>query len=140
MDYEHRLFEIMDNQPSGIEAQVCQDIATRQKAGIAKYGVTVAENPLKLREWYQHHYEELLDAAIYAKRIIAELDKCEPKPQAPDEIWIPWDASSKHPGALNSSDMVTIKMRDGTKFTDRAGNIHWNWTGNDDDTVSYKLA
>lgn len=60
--------------PSGIEAAVCNDIAERQQKGIAKYGVTVAENPLELREWLQHAYEETLDKAIYLKRAIAEME------------------------------------------------------------------
>ena len=60
--------------PSGIEAAVCADIAERQQKGIAKYGVTVAENPLELREWLQHAYEETLDKAIYLKRAIAEME------------------------------------------------------------------
>jgi len=59
---------------SGIEAAVCEDIAKRQKLGIQKYGVTVANNPLALREWLQHAYEECLDQAVYLKRAMAELD------------------------------------------------------------------
>lgn len=60
--------------PTGIEALVCADIAQRQSQGIAKYGTTVAENPLELRLWLQHQYEELLDAAVYTRRAMAELD------------------------------------------------------------------
>jgi hypothetical protein len=64
-----------------IETQVCLDILARQKVGIAKYKYTVADNPLSLRAWMEHYYEELLDAAIYAKRAIAEIDKQNtPKP------------------------------------------------------------
>lgn len=59
----------------GTEAEVCNDIAQRQQLGIAKYGTTVRENPLELRQWLQHQYEELLDAAVYCKRAIEELDK-----------------------------------------------------------------
>lgn len=59
--------------PTGIEAAVCEDIASRQTLGIAKYGRTVAENPLLLRQWLQHAYEECLDQAIYLKRAISEL-------------------------------------------------------------------
>lgn len=59
---------------TGIEAMVCADIARRQQVGIEKYGTTVAENPLSLREWLQHQYEELLDAAVYCRRAIAEID------------------------------------------------------------------
>ena len=62
------------SQASGIEAMVCQDIARRQQLGLAKYGVTVADNPLNLRQWAQHAYEESLDMAVYMRRIIAELD------------------------------------------------------------------
>lgn len=62
---------------TGIEAAVCDDIALRQALGIAKYGTTVADNPLELRAWLQHAYEETLDKAIYLKRAIAEIDRRE---------------------------------------------------------------
>ena len=58
----------------GIEANVCLDTGSRQEMGIAKYGTTVADNPLSLRQWLQHAYEETLDKAIYLKRAIAEID------------------------------------------------------------------
>lgn len=57
-----------------IEKQVCADILARQQLGIAKYGTTVAQNPLELRQWLQHQYEELLDAAVYCRRALAEID------------------------------------------------------------------
>ena len=60
--------------PEGTEARICTEIAARQQMGINKYGTTVAENRLSLREWLSHQYEELLDAAIYCKRAIAEID------------------------------------------------------------------
>lgn len=68
--------------PSGIEAAVCNDITERQQKGIAKYGVTVAENPLSLRDWLQHAYEETLDKAIYLKRAIAEMENADDVPTA----------------------------------------------------------
>lgn len=64
----------MKIEPTGIEALVCEEIARRQQLGVAKYGTTVADNPLPLRDWLQHQYEELLDAAVYVRRAIAELD------------------------------------------------------------------
>lgn len=64
----------MNKQPTGIEAQVCADIARRQQLGLAKYGTTVAENPLELWQWLQHAYEEALDQAIYLKRAIVEME------------------------------------------------------------------
>lgn len=65
--------------PQGTEARVCADIAKRQELGINKYGVTVAENPLDQRAWLQHMYEELLDGAVYARRLIEEIDKAADK-------------------------------------------------------------
>jgi hypothetical protein len=59
----------------GTEAEVCADIARRQAMGINKYGTTVRDNELTLKQWMQHQYEELLDAAIYCKRAIEELEK-----------------------------------------------------------------
>lgn len=53
---------------TGIEAEVCADIAARQTLGVAKYGTTVADNPLTHEEWLRHAYEEALDLAIYLKR------------------------------------------------------------------------
>ena len=64
----------MKIEPTGIESMVCEEIARRQQMVIAKYGTTVADNPLPLREWLQHAYEETLDKAVYLRRAIAELD------------------------------------------------------------------
>jgi len=60
---------------TGTESRVCADIAARQSKGVAKYGTTVEANPLALREWLQHAYEECLDQAVYLKRAMDEMDK-----------------------------------------------------------------
>lgn len=60
--------------PEGTEARICTEIAARQQMGIAKYGTTVAENPLSLREWLVHAKQEALDQAIYLQRAIEEID------------------------------------------------------------------
>lgn len=60
--------------PHGIEALLCTEIAARQARGMAKYGTSVANNPLSLRQWLQHAMEEALDQAVYLRRAIAELD------------------------------------------------------------------
>lgn len=76
--------------PSGVELAVCMDIARRQKHGIEKYRTTVSDNQLTLLQWHQHHYEELLDAAIYTKKIIIEISKLQDFPEkrgmAPDQL------------------------------------------------------
>ena len=59
---------------SGTENLVCKDIAKRQRLGKEKYGTTVQENPLPLRDWLQHAYEEHLDACKYLRRAIMEID------------------------------------------------------------------
>lgn len=56
-----------------IERLVCHDITKRQQIGITKYGQTVADNPLPLKQWLQHAYEECLDQSIYLKRAMEEL-------------------------------------------------------------------
>jgi hypothetical protein len=55
------------SEPTGIEARVCADIAERQAGGIAKYGVTVAENPLELKAWLQHLYEGQIYTRLTSK-------------------------------------------------------------------------
>lgn len=64
-----------DALPTGTESRVCEDITKRQALGLSKYGVSVEDNPLPLRDWLQHAYEETLDKAVYLKRAIEELDK-----------------------------------------------------------------
>ena len=64
----------------GVEARVCEDIAGRQQVGINKYGMTVEQNPLTLREWAQHAYEETLDQAVYLRKFIEELDEIIKRP------------------------------------------------------------
>lgn len=59
---------------TGTEARVCADIAARQALGLRKYGVSVEANPLALRQWLQHGYEEALDLAIYLRRAIEQTD------------------------------------------------------------------
>lgn len=64
---------------TGTEKRVCEDIAKRQELGVSKYKNTVEDNPLPLREWLQHAYEETLDQAIYLKRSIEEIDNIKKK-------------------------------------------------------------
>ena len=71
--------------PTGTEAAVCADIAKRQKLGLEKYGVSVRDNPLKLKEWLTHAYEESLDKSVYLKRSIEELDRMIQKMEQKDE-------------------------------------------------------
>jgi len=67
----------MNVQVSGTEASICALIAHRQQLGIKKYGTTVRDNPLSLRNWLIHARDEALDQAIYLERAIEELDSNE---------------------------------------------------------------
>lgn len=58
----------------GTEARVIAMIADRQAMGVKKYGCTVSDNKLSLREWLQHALEETLDKAIYLQRAIEQID------------------------------------------------------------------
>ena len=60
---------------TGTEARVCEMIASRQKFGLNKYGVSVEASPLKAIEWLQHLREELADALVYATRLQEEMQK-----------------------------------------------------------------
>jgi len=62
--------------PTGIEADVCRDIAQRQAVGVLKYGVTVSDAPLDLLRWLTHAYQELLDGAVYLRRAMRERYVC----------------------------------------------------------------
>jgi len=68
--------------PQGTEAAVCADIKKRQEHGFEKYGMTVEKNPLTLKQWLQHAYEETLDQAIYLKRAMEEIEKTSGNPDA----------------------------------------------------------
>lgn len=70
--------------PTGTEAQVIADITQRQRLGIAKYGTTVAQNPIPLRAWLQHAYEEGLDKVIYLRRAIDEMENVKSVAQSHD--------------------------------------------------------
>lgn len=58
---------------TGIEEQVCLDIAHRQIRVINKYGMSVANNPAALLESLQHAYEEVLALSVSLKRVIVGL-------------------------------------------------------------------
>ena len=60
---------------SKIEDEVCEEIQARAERGLNKYGVTMEREDLNTREWLQHLLEELLDAAVYVKRLQKEYDE-----------------------------------------------------------------
>lgn len=59
----------MDPVTSALIAQLQQ----REARGLAKYGRTVSDAPLSVREWLTHLQEELLDGAVYIQRLLNDL-------------------------------------------------------------------
>ena len=57
--------------------EVMKDLNDRSKVGIKKYNTTLDRDDLSPSEWGQHLYEELLDAALYVKKLIQKLKENE---------------------------------------------------------------
>ena len=47
------------------------DLDARAELGLSKYGVTLDRTDLTRRQWLQHAYEEVLDHALYLKKLIS---------------------------------------------------------------------
>jgi hypothetical protein len=60
--------------PDPVVARTCALLLSRSALGVRKYGTTLHDNPLSMREWLVHLRDELLDGALYAQRAIDELD------------------------------------------------------------------
>jgi hypothetical protein len=58
---------------SRIENQVIAKIQARAELGQRKYGTTMERKDLTFRQWVTHLQEELLDAAIYAEKLLDEI-------------------------------------------------------------------
>ena len=49
---------------------VVMDMIMREKRGFIEYKQTMDREDLTQREWLQHAYEEVLDLALYLKKIL----------------------------------------------------------------------
>lgn len=85
-DAQPRLFPIPDGmvfaddapaapecKTSFIVSEVIGDLKRREQVGLKKYGTTVDRSDLSIEEWMQHFYEELLDGAVYARKILQDM-------------------------------------------------------------------
>jgi len=66
-----------DPLPTGTEAEACRLIAQRQQLGIAKYGVTVADNQLPASKWAEHAQQEAADQLVYLTRLKERTEELE---------------------------------------------------------------
>lgn len=62
------------NDMSRIEDEVCEKIKARSDVGKKKYGVTMEEEILSMREWLVHLQEELMDAAVYVEKLLGMVE------------------------------------------------------------------
>ena len=59
---------------SAIEDNVCKKIKARSDVGKKKFGVTMEEEILSMREWLVHLQEELMDAAVYVEKLLGMVE------------------------------------------------------------------
>ena len=59
---------------SKIEDEVCKKIQARSDVGKKKYGVTMEEEVLSIRQWLVHLQEELMDAAVYVEKLLGMVE------------------------------------------------------------------
>ena len=52
-----------------IVLQNCIEMLERSKVGVEKYGTTLDENDIPIKEWIQHAKEEAMDMANYLERL-----------------------------------------------------------------------
>lgn len=57
-----------------VEARVCAEIMKRQAVGLKKYGQRLCDNPADILARLQHLLEEQLDAAIYTRWAMDQLE------------------------------------------------------------------
>ena len=59
---------------SRIEDEVCEKIQARALVGLEKYGVTMEREDFSLLDWLKYLQEELLDAVVYLRRTINDME------------------------------------------------------------------
>ena len=60
----------MERSDSLILAAVIADLRQRESKGLETYGTTMDRTDLSHEEWLNHLYEEVLDSAVYLKKVI----------------------------------------------------------------------
>lgn len=57
------------------EIKIIEQIKNRASVGLQKYGTTTDRTDLTAEQWIEHLTEELLDAAIYNKKVIESMQE-----------------------------------------------------------------
>lgn len=87
-----------------IVESVRQDLLDRSELGIKKYNTTLDREDLSAGEWMTHAYQELLDGALYLKRLHKEWGKTQIYVLASDfrELEIKYDLLDDDNADLNA--------------------------------------
>jgi len=64
----------MEMKDSIVEA-VRQDLLDRSEVGIKKYNTTLDRDDLEITDWITHAYQELLDGALYLKKLNQDVEE-----------------------------------------------------------------
>ena len=67
----------MENKRDPVVEDVVKKFRKRSELGIKKYGTTLDDNHLSLKEWLTHAMEESMDQTLYMNKIIMTLDNYE---------------------------------------------------------------
>jgi len=68
------LISAVEMEQDSVVQAVIDKFAERAKAGHQKYGTTMDRTNLTRKQWLQHLQEELMDAVVYAQKLLVMMD------------------------------------------------------------------
>ena len=54
--------------------KLCAELKARREMGLNKYGVSIDDNQLTIKQWLQHAKEEAMDMALYLHKAQKQLN------------------------------------------------------------------
>lgn len=64
-----KLQSLISKATDPVVLQNCIELLERSNVGVDKYGTTLEENDIPIKEWIQHAKEEAMDMANYLERL-----------------------------------------------------------------------
>jgi hypothetical protein len=68
------LISAVEMEQDSVVQAVIDKFAERAKVGHQKYGTTMDRTDLTRKQWLQHLQEELMDAVVYAQKLLVMID------------------------------------------------------------------